>query len=198
MKKVVLTGGPCAGKTTILEAIQKNFSSKIAVVPEAATLLLSGGFPAPGKQLKFSADWQDAFQAAIIEVQRSLERSYQLIAEEKGIELLICDRGILDGIAYTSGGESEFVEKFKVDVESTLKGYEAVIHLESLATAKPHLYGQGHNEHRLEGLEEAKELEGKTRQAWSSHRQHVVIENKGELEDTLLKVTKIIESIINS
>lgn len=45
MKKIVLTGGPCAGKTTVLNVLKQEFAGQILVIPEAATLLLSGGFP---------------------------------------------------------------------------------------------------------------------------------------------------------
>lgn len=43
--KVVLTGGPCAGKTTALSDIMERFSSHMSVfcVPEMATLTFRAG-----------------------------------------------------------------------------------------------------------------------------------------------------------
>jgi len=196
MKKIVITGGPCAGKTSALEALKQKFGDQILVVPEAATILLAGGFPTPGKDIEWSLDWQDAFQAAVTKLQHSLERSYQLIAKQRNIKLLICDRGILDGAAYTPGGRKEFVRRYEVDEESTAKSYFAVIHLESLATAQPHLYGQGNNEHRFESLEEAQALELRTREAWSKHFRHTIIENKSDLATTIAAVIKTISALI--
>lgn len=45
--KVVLTGGPCAGKTTALSDIIERFSSHMTVfcVPEMATLTFKAGVP---------------------------------------------------------------------------------------------------------------------------------------------------------
>lgn len=45
--KVVLTGGPCAGKTTALSLIAERFSNSMAVIciPEMATLTFSSGVP---------------------------------------------------------------------------------------------------------------------------------------------------------
>ena len=46
MKKIVLTGGPCAGKTTALVKIMEHFSSigyKVFIIPELPTLFLQAG-----------------------------------------------------------------------------------------------------------------------------------------------------------
>ena len=44
--RILLTGGPCAGKTTAITNISKSLGQlgiKVLVVPEAATLLNNGG-----------------------------------------------------------------------------------------------------------------------------------------------------------
>ena len=43
-KLVVLTGGPGAGKTAVLELIKNSFCEHIEILPEAASILFSGGF----------------------------------------------------------------------------------------------------------------------------------------------------------
>ena len=46
ISKIVITGGPCAGKTTALSWIQNAFTKKgyrVLFVPETATELISGG-----------------------------------------------------------------------------------------------------------------------------------------------------------
>ncbi|MGZ3695296.1 MAG: AAA family ATPase, partial [Bdellovibrionota bacterium] len=43
--KIVLTGGPCAGKTTMVKMIEQAFPASVVGVPEAASLLFNGGFP---------------------------------------------------------------------------------------------------------------------------------------------------------
>lgn len=46
LNRVLFTGGPCAGKTTAMAAINQEFTQlgfKVFVVPEAATLLMKGG-----------------------------------------------------------------------------------------------------------------------------------------------------------
>ncbi len=43
--RVVLTGGPGGGKTTAGDILRREFGKAVAFVPEAATMLFSGGFP---------------------------------------------------------------------------------------------------------------------------------------------------------
>jgi nucleoside-triphosphatase THEP1 len=44
--RIVMTGGPCAGKTTALATITDKLTTlgfKVLIVPEAATLMMKGG-----------------------------------------------------------------------------------------------------------------------------------------------------------
>jgi predicted ATPase len=44
--RILLTGGPCAGKTTILAKLQKTLDDlnyRVFCVPEAATMIMKGG-----------------------------------------------------------------------------------------------------------------------------------------------------------
>ena len=46
LHRILFTGGPCAGKTTVLAKMQENLEAKgfrVFCVPEAATLLNAGG-----------------------------------------------------------------------------------------------------------------------------------------------------------
>ncbi len=193
MKKIVLTGGPCGGKTSALEAIKLNFPCQVLVVPEAATILLSGGFPVPGRDLAWSEDWQHDFQASVTVLQTSLEHSYQLMAEQRGATLLVCDRGILDGAAYTPGGAAEFYRRNNINEADAIANYTTVIHLESLAVTAPHLYGRGNNAERFESLVEAQTIEHKIKAAWSVHPQQQVITSISDLNEKIAAVLAIIE-----
>jgi DNA helicase TIP49 (TBP-interacting protein) len=43
--RVVLTGGPGAGKTAVLEVIRRALCRHVHVLPESAGILFGGGFP---------------------------------------------------------------------------------------------------------------------------------------------------------
>lgn len=192
LKQIVLTGGPCSGKTTVLNAIKKRFGTAVVAVPEAATILLSGGFPLPGRDLDWSPEWQREFQSTICALQNALEKTHQMIATTRGARLLVCDRGLLDGAAYTPGGRDEFLRSYGVDETEALDRYAMVLHLESMAVAKPWLYGKANNESRYESLEEAQALDGRTRQAWEKHPDHRVLGGARELEEVINEAIKLI------
>jgi predicted ATPase len=164
--KVVLTGGPCAGKTVCLRALADTFGPDIWTVPEAATLLLAE-FPRPAAGL--SPEWVVAFQEAVLDRQLVLEEGGERQAREQGARLLVCDRGLLDGAAYWPGGRSAFLAHFGLELQACLVRYRKVIHLESLAVAHPEYFGTAGNQLRYEMLEEAREREQAVEAAWQDH-----------------------------
>jgi predicted ATPase len=187
--KLVLTGGPSGGKTTLTQAIQKEFTSSVAVVPEAASIVYGGGWP----RRKTLAGVQHQ-QKAIYFVQRELE---SLLSEENENRLIICDRGSLDGCAYWPGpGPSrDFLTAVSSSLEKEVARYDWVIHLDTA----PSNYFDLTNPLRNETFEEAWKLNEKIKEAWSTHPQRVVIVNQDgdhfleKLQRALFVVEKIIE-----
>ena len=97
--KIVLTGGPCAGKSTAMSWIQNAFTErgyKVLFVPETATELISGGV-APwtcGSNL----DYQFCQMRLQIEKEKVFLSAAETMSEEK--ILIVCDRGMMDNRAY--------------------------------------------------------------------------------------------------
>jgi len=194
---IVLTGGPCAGKTTVLKALQEEFAGKAVFVPEVATMLLANGFPVPGKDMERSEEWQACLQTAILPLQRTIEDAYVQMAKSKKAKIVICDRGILDGAAYASGGVSEFCGKNGLTVETELARYDAVIHLESLAAVCPEKYGQTNNEARFEPLERAQQLEQAIKEAWMGHSHQTIIDGKRGIDGKIAQVIGIVKFVLS-
>lgn len=197
MMRVVLTGGPCSGKSTVQRAVSEEFFDRVVLVPEAATMLLGNGFPQPGKDLAWSEEWQASLQAAILPLQRSLEDTYGLVAQNRGCKLIVCDRGLLDGAAYTTNGDTgEFCRAHAIDPAQILSRYAAVIHLESLATAEPEKYGKTGNASRFEPLDRAQRLDAAVLTAWKDHPRHLVISGRRGFEAKVAEVLGIIRFLL--
>ena len=97
--KIVITGGPCAGKTTAMSWIQNMFTElgyHVIFVPECATELITAGIS--GTTCKSVVD----FQTALMKLQIERENIYEEAAKTSKHDkiLIICDRGIMDSKAY--------------------------------------------------------------------------------------------------
>ena len=93
MKRIVLTGGPCAGKTTALVKIIEHFSSlgyKVFIIPEVPTLFSQAGMD----YLTDNAVFFYEGEKATLEVQLALEDKFTRMAETiDKPTIIVCDRG---------------------------------------------------------------------------------------------------------
>lgn len=192
--KVVLTGGPCAGKTSCLLAIRQRFGEHVITVPETATLVLGSGFPPPGHARIHcpTEEWVRAFQGSILAIQQQVEASFERLARDCRVRLIVCDRGVLDGAAYWPGGREAFLRHFDQSLDACFARYRRVLHLQSLAQSHPHLYGFDGNISRYECLADAIGVERAVRAAWEGHPGHLVI--PGET-DPAVKIARVLAHI---
>lgn len=153
---VVLTGGPGAGKTAIIEFIRMAFCRHVKVLPEAAGVVFHGGFPRDSSPVKLRA-----VQRAIYHVQRELERSM----EEENAAVILCDRGTVDGLAYWPGPE-DFWKEVDSSLSDELDRYSAVIHLRTPREENGYNYS---NPLRIEGPEEARAIDERIGELWADH-----------------------------
>ena len=200
IKKIVLTGGPCAGKTTALVKIVEYFSGmgyKVFTIPEVPTLFSIGGwnYLTPNRQLYYQGE------RAILETQLALEDQFMALAEvcTKPV-LIVCDRGALDISAYIKPEEwEEITQMAGSDSESLRKRYDAVLHLVSAADGAEQYYTTATNATHYEkadeeGLRLARELDKKVINAWSGHSHLRVINNH---DDFNAKLSRVIQEISN-
>lgn len=178
--KIVITGGPSGGKTTLIEALKKEFLKKIIVVPEAASVLYKGGFP----RIKTTSGHYHS-QIAIYYTQKSLEN---MLAEDSTSELIVCDRGSLDAIAYWPNIDKDFFTTVNTSRAEELQRYDWVLHLD---TASEQNY-DNHNVIRTENHKEAVLLNEKIKLAWQDHPRRLII---GSESDFLSKMKNAIELI---
>ncbi len=162
-KRVVLTGGPGAGKTAVLELTRLHVCEHVAVLPEAASMLFRGGFPRSQTAASLRA-----VQRAIFHVQRELENAVEAARPE--VEVLLCDRGTVDGAAYWSG-EDTLWSAVGTTLAAELARYHAVIHLRTPSDAS---YNHN-NPMRIENVADAARIDARIAALWQEHpRYHLV------------------------
>lgn len=180
---IAITGGPGAGKTAILNIAQNLLCSHTAFVPEAATIIFSGGF-----WRAKSSNGLAATQNAIFHVQRQLED--YLIGEKDAI-IGLCDRGTVDGCAYWPEDKGDFWAALGTTQERELSRYKAVIHLRT----PPAEQGYDHsNPERMESAEKARTIDEAILKAWEKHPSRCVIDAEQSFELKIMHALKAIRA----
>lgn len=182
---IVLTGGPGAGKTAVLEFVRKELCEHIAILPEAASILFGGGF----WRLE-SPSAKRAAQRAIYHVQNEMQN---LVLGEKKWALGLCDRGTLDGLAYWPNSEADFHATLKTNVETEFQKYKAVIHLQSPSAEMGYNY---QNPMRIESAEIATKIDRHIHEIWKSHPNYFMIESTHSFLDKVQQATNQIQTLI--
>jgi predicted ATPase len=163
---VVLTGGPGAGKTAVLELVRRMLCPHVALLPESASIIFGGGFPR-----RDTLPARRAAQRAIVRVQQELER---WVTQEEPVAVGLCDRGVLDGLAYWPGPPEDFFAELGTTRERELARYAAVIHLRTPPAEAGYNH---HNPLRIESPEEAALIDGRIEQVWRDHPRRFIIPN---------------------
>lgn len=190
LREVVLTGGPCAGKTTALGVVAARLRDqgwRVLIVPEAATLFVESGVDDLAA-IAARPERRERFQAAVLAAQASLRRRYQALAGALGDErvVLLYDRAECDTAAYV--GMDRFLEMLTADGRTLLEvrdSYDAVVHLVTAADGAAHAYTLENNRARTESPERARELDAATLAGWVGHPRLTVVGNAGGFEAKL-------------
>ena len=178
-RRVVLTGGPGAGKTATLGMVRQSVCKHVHILPEAASIVYGGGFPRTS-----SVEGVKAVQRAIFAVQRELEAA--AAAEQPAV--ILSDRGTVDGYAYWPGPD-DFFEALDTSSQHEFSRYHTVIHLRT----PPGDAGYDHsNLLRIESAAEAAALDLRILDAWAGHPHRFVID---AATDFVTKATRVIELI---
>lgn len=165
--RIAVTGGPGAGKTTAIDLFRRELGEGVVVVPEAGTILFSGGFPR-----STLVGPKKAAQMAIYHTQVGLEASQAELFPDR---ILLCDRGTLDGAAYWPEDGTDFFTAVGTTLERELARYDAVIFFETAAAGGNSI--EGGNPVRNENLAEAVALDQRLQRVWSQHPDFTFVPN---------------------
>jgi CYTH domain-containing protein/predicted ATPase len=202
IKRIVLTGGPCAGKTTALVRIIEHFSNlgfKVFTVPEVPTMYSQGGWSylTPNHDLYYEGE------LAILRTQLALENSFMRLAETcTKPTFIVCDRGTMDISAYIDKKMwEELCHKCGTDSNELRQRYDAVLHLVSAADGAEQYYTTATNSTRYEqaneeGLRIARDLDKKVNKAWTGHPHLRVINNHDNFDTKINRVLKEISNVL--
>ena len=194
-KMIVLTGGPCAGKTSSLLILKQKLEEikhedgtnkfKVLILDEIAFYLFSKG-DNPEK-LGVKPFQKLVFETQLDKEKQAIENAKEIESKDFGVEcIIICDRGLIDGAAYMNLKDyDKMLNERKITRQEILDRYNLVVHLPSFATLDNDLY-TNLKENRIEDKQQAKGLDKKIYDLWGGDNNQKLIK---------IPITEGIESI---
>ena len=189
IKKIVITGGSDAGKTTAMNWIQNNFEKKgykVIFIDSAAKEFINDGV------LKGELKSTLKYQSIVIDMQIAKEKIYEEAAKQLPFEkiLLVCKRGTVDAKAYMSNRDFEYMLKERKLNEVELRdAYDAVFHLVTSASgAEEYFLIDAPLRDNL--IEEAKRIDDQIINAWTGHKYFRVIDNRSTFQNKMKQLIK--------
>ncbi len=191
--KIVLTGGPCGGKTAALSRIRDAYSEKgyaVVIVPETATELISGGISPV--TLGSVTEFQKSVLRAQLRKEDLVQDNLKHLYSDK--VLIVCDRGAVDNMAYLSADRfKEVFECTGTSKEQLISRYDAVFQLQTAANGALEYYTTANNSARSEKPEDAVLLDKRIEEVWSEHPYFRIFDNSTDFAGKLERLIKEID-----
>ena len=196
IKKILITGGPCAGKTTSINEIKKYYEEKnykVFIVPEAPTLLITGGIiPQEIGNMNFIK--------LVINVQMKLQQYYQEKANEinENEVIIIFDGCPIDCMKFINKEEfDDIIKEYNSSYEKLINQYDGIIHLESVVNNFPELYNTQNNKARGTDKKVAAKRENILLDLYSKCSNRIIVNSSENFEKKLKNVLNACDIMMN-
>ena len=199
--KIVLSGGPCAGKTTTITKLEEHLNERgyhVLTLNECATEMIKAGIRPFGDNKATVYD----FENEILNLQLYKEKRYLDFLDKYSDDtkiVILCDRGAVDIKAYL--GEVDYnrmLEENHLNNDDLLNQYDLVIHMITVAAETENKYSNASNKARFEEAKEAIDLDKRTNEAWSKHKNLKVAPVCNLLEEKINIVIDYVDELLDS
>lgn len=201
--RVLLTGGPGAGKSSALATLRDRISKRgfqVIVVPETATALLDscGGYDPSWHGTPKHVRMQEMFLKFQVANEETLSRFAELRPERP--HLLLLDRGCLDGKLFCTEQEwAQVLEGAGVSEDALLERYDLVVHMTTVAARFEGLYDYGpgsSNPARYHTPEQARHADEMVQAIYAKHPHVRVVPNFAEFSDKIETVVRCVTEAV--
>jgi predicted ATPase len=183
MRRIVLTGGPGAGKTVVSHQIASENPDQFILVPEAATQVYDA---LQTRWDRLTLDGRQDVQRRIYQLQIEQE---DRIASEYPNKILLLDRGTIDGAAYWPHGPDDYWRDLGTTLDAELSRYDKVIWMQTCAAVGAY-DGDQSNTCRFEDADAAIASGNLLAMLWSGHPRLIRVDAFADLRDKITAVRR--------
>lgn len=193
--KIVLTGGPCSGKTKTINELKERLAKLgyyVILVSETATELIRSNI-LPKDDYEHTLMFQDIILNLQLLKEQKEEQYANFIKTDMPI-IILYDRAILDNRAYLSSSDDfdNLLNNYSLSEIKLVDKYDLVIDLISLSSLRKDLYVN--DDVRKEDVNLAATLDRKTAEAWMLSDNMKIIKPTDTIEE---KINYVYDIIIN-
>lgn len=192
MKNIVLTGGPCGGKSTAIGELQEILEQrgyKVFILDESATRLINKGIKPFGENAISMYD----FQKIIMKYQLYREHLIRSKAKLYKNAIILYDRSTIDNKSYLDSlSWNKLLEELNLNEQDLMNRYDEVIHMVTIADGKEELYTTANNSARSEDATLAKKKDIDTLNAYIGHNNLKVVDNSTDFKTKINRVKNCI------
>lgn len=182
-RRIVLTGAPCAGKSSVIRMLQET-RSDIQVLPELASLLIKDcGF------MPQRSDCEGLFERTVYLWQVAAEEAATITAMCSHKTTVVFDRGRLDPAAFMVDKIDGFLSIVPANFDEEMAQYDKVI---QLGLAPEHVFQamRTNNPARVHDYQESFRYDVALRSVWRHHPNYVYINDRPTWVEKLAAVMK--------
>lgn len=198
--RIVLTGGPCGGKTTALTYLKQHLPTvgvTPVFVPELATAMFEAGVRWPDVAHHEPSAFRFQTQMILSQITNE-DMYYSFISMLPGKnKVLVCDRGTVDNMVYARDEWHEDILSQVGSLGFLKRRYDQIIHLNTLA------YGGNYSTDNVARYESAAEACVTDQRTWEMWHQgpyvpQIRIPHSTSLEDKLTMVLATVTEVAMS
>lgn len=185
-RRIVLTGGPGAGKTVISRRIASEHPDRFVLVPEAATQVYDA---LQTRWDRLNLDGRREVQRRIYALQ--VEQEERLAAEHPD-KVLLLDRGTIDGAAYWPEGPEDYWRDLGTTLDAQLARYDRVVWMQTCAAVGAY-DGDASNTCRFEDADAAIASGNLLAMLWSGHPRLLKVDAYTDLNEKVEAVRRVLD-----